>query len=149
MGLMEQQGKAQLRQPNLSQQDRFRAHVMAFMGSIDMPAFTSGDAQNDFALLGRTVDRAATFYSVANRLSLQVRQLLVQAGTAALWNEQKGSYRSGDEIGQQFRPSVMAAQYGLPASASSMLGHFTVNPSQHGQHALGGPSTMGALNWKY
>ena len=149
LGLMEQQGKAQLRQPNLSQQDRFRAHVMAFMGSIDMPAFSSGDAQHDFALLDRTVQRAAHFYTTANGLTDQDRQMLIEAGTAALWNTKTGSYRSGDEISQQFRPNVMSAQYGVGASSSSMFGHFTVNQPQHGQQTLGGPSTMGTLNWKY
>jgi hypothetical protein len=130
LGQMEQQGKAQLRQPNLSDQERFRAHVMAFLGAIDMPAFSSGNPQQDYGLLHETVLRAANFYVTGNGIPAQNGPFLINAAMAALWNDQAHSYRSGDEISQGFRGHVLAAQYGIPAHAATMVGHFTVGPQQ-------------------
>jgi hypothetical protein len=145
LGQMEQQGKAQLRQPGLSDQERFRAHVMAFLGAIDMPAFSSGNPQQDFALLHETVIRAANFYVTGNGIPAQNSPFLINAAMASLWNDQARTYRSGDEISQGFRGHVLAAQYGIPAHAASMVGHFNVGPQQGAPQLTG--TQQGQLPW--
>lgn len=146
LGLMEQQGKTQLARPGLSEQEYFRAHVMAFLGAIDMPSGRFDDARQNKALLDHTVARASNFYVVANGIT-HLRQLLVDAATAALWDSHAGRYRSGDDIGGAFRPTVMAAQYRLPPTAAGMMGQFTMPPPQGAQQLTG--ASMGTLTWHH
>jgi len=100
---------------------QFQGHVYSLLGSVDLPSpETVAPGINPAHVMQHTIDRASKMYATVQGMPPAAHPVLA----AALGQKLALHGLTGDAVGKDLEPEVMAQRAGGPASAAAAFTHF-------------------------